>query len=476
MNGKLYSFNSSPTINNVSDVEFIIHGFNISENNQLITEDLCRQCADSIINKPILAKYFYYGDNQTDHFGDHEVFITTDRNTGEDMIATDTIALGVFTSWEIKEVNNEKVFIAKGILWTDRYFNACNLLYEQFNKGIEIKTSCEYLYSNYEVKDGIQYIKYPIIYDGHTILNSEERGDSKTFTPAYKKSLVTSLNQAIKTDLENKISLNNINKNKINDKGVGDLEKENIFLKSLNDISFGETREKIYSALAKVMIAEDYNSMWLSNWDIYDTYFIYENYNGTEWIRFKVEYTKDENDEITVNYDSRVQVVRQDVYVEVSEVKSLNTKIDELTNSLNTKSEELNIVKGEKEALNETVLSLNTKIEELQPFKAIVETQEYEKALNEKKAYYEEKFSAMNAKEKFNSEEVQALIKETLNTEKSLNAKATLGEILTDLIKPEVQVSHNSTPSNQKGVESLNSKLENLTPPIIKTDLDIYNE
>ena len=71
--------------------------------------------------------------------------------------------------------------------------------------------SVEYYYFNYNKKEGIEYIQSPIYFNAHTLLNSEDRGNSVIITPSYEYARLISLNEikkynkAINSLLENKI-------------------------------------------------------------------------------------------------------------------------------------------------------------------------------------------------------------------------------------------------------------------------------
>lgn len=466
--------------NTVIKCKALIMHFNKSFNGWAVKEDVVKQRMSTLINKPIVARYYSEEENNgLDALGDHEPTTIKLRGTnGEvDLPSTNTKAIGVTTNVYIDYIDPQdhtlgKGLWAEGIIWALDNINETSLLLEWFSNNIPILLSVEWYYSQETFMDNTRWILDPT-FSAVCLLNSELRGEKPIYYGNYdvahldlllNQQHYNSFNQAVKADLEKGNSFNDI-ENKIEN---GDDRLENIFLKALNDISFGEIRDKIYSALAKVMIAEEYNSMWISLWDVYDTYFIYETYNGTEWVRFKINYTKGENDELVVDYENRKQVVRQDVYVEVSEVQSLNTKIDELTQELNGKAEEfnnkveeLNVVNVEKESLNETIIGLNSQIEELKPYKETVDAQEYEKALNEKKEYYSEKFNAMGAKEKYESEDVQNLIKQTLNSDEGMKAELQLNKMIVEM----VQATNSKKETNsQNNYKELNSKMDGLIP------------
>ena len=141
-----------------------------------------------------------------------------------------------------------------------------------------------------------------------------------------------------------------------------------------------------------------------------------------------------------------------------SDIKSLNDKI---TN-----------IEGEKVSLNEkytkasdTITSLNEKVTELQPIVDTYNKGQYESQLNEKKTYYENKFTSLNAIDKFNSNEVQNLIVKSLN---EIEAKEKLSDMLIELVPITNEVSkingNITIPSN--AVKTLNSM----------SDIEIPNE
>lgn len=433
----LYSINQSDDkIETNINADFIIHGFELSWNGQVITEDVCAENMNTLIGQPVLVKYYNEGEKDKDHLGTHEVYTVKNRDTGEDMMATDTIAIGTFQSVEIKDMDvngeNKRCLVGHAQLWMDRYYNICSLLNEWLQEGINISCSCEYVFKNYEMRDDIQYVKSPYSYTGHTILNSEKKDGYDIVLPAYDEARMVSWNTAIEKDRET-IS------------GKCEVEKvENVFITALNEISIGETRSKIYEALAKVMTAEEYMNMWMSDWDVFDNYFVYETYMDNEWKHFKVGYTKAE-DELTVDFENRTEVKFETVMVEASKAEEkeaeLNGKVQEVTEQAEALEAELNTVKedalAQKEsviALNETIESLNETITALNSYKEAYEADKYEKALSEAMELYKGKFAKLNAMDKFESEEVQTMIAETLDEEKALNAKTALADMLVDLI------------------------------------------
>ena len=443
-----------------------------SHNGWAISKSTCEKRMHTLVNKHIVVRYYSEEENGgLDAFGDHEETSVKLRGTDIMLPATKTHSIGTITNAYIDYVepnsplSGEAVWI-DGVILAMENINEASLLLEWHENNIPILTSVEWYYTQdmYD-NEGTQWIVDPT-FSNLCILNSEARGDKPIIYGNYDCShielMVNQLNQAVKDDL----AINNKHQRK-------DDDMENVFLKALNDISFGQIRSKIYSALSKVMVASEYERLWISDWDVYDTYFIYETYDGENWIKFKVEYTKTEDDEIEVNYEDRKQVERQDVYVEVQvannqleEIKTeLNTIKEEKANletQLNEKAEEIISISEEKVNLNETIVALNSKISELEPFKAEYDKAEFDKALIARVEELKPKFVKFNGLDVFESEEVQSLVKDTLDVEKALNAKLAIYEKLDEVIGA-FNIDDNSNTGN--GVVGMNTKsLNNLVP------------
>ena len=269
---------------------------------------------------------------------------------------------------------------------------------------------------------------------------------------------------------------------------------ENKFLIALNQLSLGETRDKLMEALSRTLTAEEYNNAWIGNYGIYDNYVVYETYVNDAWKTFKIEYSKSEDDEITINADSKVEMEYQYELVEKSVMNELQTKLNELKIEVETKdaekttlettveelqgkvnamTEDLTKINEEKVSLSETIVTLNSKVNELEPYKIKADEEAYNEALNEKLAYYESKFNALQGADKFASEEVQQLIKDLLDTEKRDNAKVSLDSMLVDLVQPIVSQVNNS---KANVVSEPASNVSNLIPQDIKSDLELYRD
>lgn len=474
-------------LNNISPVEndqtlvkltFSILDFDVSGNKQIVSKELALEASPTFRLKPLVCQYFETTDyiNKNDHFGNHGSFIGKDRD-GNDILLSNAIAIG--TSNEtgaylgtIKDENNNdvEVLLCDFFIWADRFPNIIALINEMWEAGIPLKSSCEYLYKNYQVIDGIQHILSPLIFVGHCVLKSNENNMGE-IEPAYQSSQLINFNEkwnkAVSQAIQNQNShKENVDINNTAQKEVNIL-KENMFYKALCELSFGDIREQIMSALSKTMTADEFYSVWVSNYGIYDDYFVYETYQDDKYINFKVPYTKSET-EVVIDLANKTQVERDTVWVEVSvmnqSINELNIKIDDLNTQLNTANKTISTLTTEKENIEkqfndatEKITSLNAKVEEMTPIVEQYNSDLVEKAINEKKEYYSTKFKAVNALEKFESEEVQELIKKSINdNQEGKEAILSLNTMLVDM----VQIKSNEKPM----VKEVASKHQNLIP------------
>lgn len=442
-------------------VKLLVHDFKKSHNGWGITEEVADKNKHTLVGKHIVTKYYRAEENGgKDCLGDHEEGTTKYRDTDVDIPLNYTNSIGTITNAYIDWIDGDneelgKALWADGILLMYEHYNECSLIYEWYENNIKVNTSVEWFYTDDVIVDGVQWIANPT-YSNIAVLNSESRGDTGIIYGNYDTSelklMINQMNNAIKADYNEKVGVNN---NSGNNKDGDNVEKINIFKQALNQLSLGQTRDKIFDALSKVMVADEYNSMWLGNYGIYDDHIIYETYIDNGWKNFKINYSKSEDDEITFDMGTKVEVDYEFTLVEkttvdtmqsslnslTEKVETISTEKVELETSLNAKDDEIKGLKGEMTAdkdmivsLNEQINSLNEKIEELEPFKIDADKQEYEKALNELKDVYKEKFEKLNALEVFDSEEVQLKIERCMNSDTKVDAELSIKTKLCDLI------------------------------------------
>lgn len=427
--------NDDPTLLKAT---FIIHDFEESWNGQVITKEVALENIHTLKNKPIVAKYYpaVDGNPSTDALGTHEQYSSYDRY-GNQIIKMDTVPIGVITSeGYIAEFDDKEVIAVDAVLWSMRFSDVCNLLLEWYQRGIKIVSSVEYLYKNYTFRDGIEYIESPIIYDGHCVLNAEHRGDHPKVLPAYDSSQLVNFSDFKEF---NRLVAQAIEQEE-------NQEGESMLFKKICELSHSDIRTKLYQVLDPTLPEGTYS--WIV--EVYDSHFIVELESDAGYKFYRYDYTKTET-EVTIDFESKIEVIEERKWVESSQTQELqaqlNTaseKIEELNNKILSLNETLTSVKEEKDALttqlntsSEKIVSLNALVEELRPFKEKVETENFNKALNEQIEFYSTKFKAVNGTEKFETEEVQNLIKASLNqTDEGKEAKLQLNSILVELVTP----------------------------------------
>lgn len=445
------TLNSINKTNNPSQLEglFVVHDFEKSWNNAVITKEVCEENMHYLLGQYICCKYISKQENDgLDALGSHEAYIDINRDTDEEMMGTATVPIGyitdVYIAVGIKSDGTEgEVFYCKATLWLNKFYNVLSFLQEMIDKGVNIPCSVEYGYSNFTMKDGVRYDQSPIYYEALCILNPEDRGEIKKVLPAYDSSCFKgfSFNEAVRTDIEN------INQNEKEKEGV---KMENIFKKALNSISLGAQRDKLLDALSKVLTAEEFNNAWIGLYGIYPDYVVYETYVDSDWKTFKIPYSVNEADEIVLDMSKKAIVEFRAIEKKVQD--SLNEKLshlEEVETSLNEKTSELEVAQNkvleleaslttEKEtqvSLNEKIVELEDQVKALEPFKVQAEELQYNARLEEAKAKYEQSFNKLNAKETFETEEIQKLVADTVSSdmEVSINARTQLADTLVDL-------------------------------------------
>jgi chaperonin cofactor prefoldin len=441
-----------------AEVSFVLHGFDISHNHAFIAKETAENTLHTLKGMPIVARYFSKSshENNDDALGGHEMYLDTDRDNGEDIVALGTVPIGVFTedayitTIKDNEGNDKEVVAGKGILWASRFPNVVGLLKEWVDEGITVVSSMEILYDSYKVNQGITEI-LSYIYEGHCILNSQERGSHNKIYPAYDESKLTKL---VAQAIEQESKQNNSKEGEIVEK-----------FKKVFELSHDDVRTHLYNELDPTLGERTYS--WIA--DVFDLYFVANVYSyaeGNEFDKyFKYNYTKTETG-VTIDLESKVEVFLKRNWEEVvsEEIQAqLNEKATKIT-ELETQLNEISTQKTDIETkFNETTVKLtqlNSLVEELKPFKEEVETANFEKSLNEKKEFYSKKFSALKSTEKYESDEVQDLIKKAVSeNDEGKQAILQLNSMLVELVElPEV-------PNTEKpAVREVASKRENLIP------------
>ncbi len=407
----------------IKEVEFILHDFRQNLNGSIIRKETAQEALPTLDNKPIVAKYYEnteVGSND-DALGGHEAVLGRDREDGDYIVELKTTPIGVFTDsayiTTIEENGEEiEVVAGKGVLWNTRFSNAVGLIQEWFENGVDVVSSMEILYDQYMVKDGVEEI-LNYVYEGHAVLNSEDRGDHDKVNPAYDVSKLTRLVAEA-----------------VNGQGKESETMGDKYQKTL-ELSHDDIRAELNRQVDEKL--EDGNFTYVV--DVYESYFIVDVENEDGWKFYKVSYTKGENDEIQVDMDSMTEVKEDRQWVEVATSEQMQAELQAQDIEIqNLKAEKESVtstkedLEGKLNTANEQIQSLNTKVEELGDYKEKYDNEQYEKSLNEKKEYYSSKFSALNATEKYESDEVQELVKKSVDDEQAVFE---LNSMIIDLVE-----------------------------------------
>lgn len=484
------SNSEKPTDFTIKKATFSILDFELSGNKQLVTKEECEKAKDTLLNKPLLCQYIVSdnGDNENpnDDFGDHGEIEIELRNGGEYLSAL-THAIGTCVNVYIgivKDENNNDIecLLADFVLWFDRYPNEIMLIDDFYEKGEMLYSSCEYYYTSFTINDDGIECPQNITFSGHTVLGSR----SNKVDPSYQSSKLVSFNskwnKAINSlnNKQNKInnqisdeslqSGENLDSNKLKQNNTQKEEiktMENKFLKALNELSVGDLRSAILTALGDVITANEYENLWISNYGIFSEskYFIYETYEDNKWVNYKVNYSLGEGDTVVVDYATKQKVEGQYTYVSVNELQDLEAsknalvELEKSQNDLDTANAKIEELNGEIKSLNAKVVekssnskvdtekfneltdklvSLNSMVAEMQPIVDKYNQEVFEKSYNEAKENYKVKFTSVNALDVFDEESTQELIKESINQNKEKADKAifSLNSLIVNSIKP----------------------------------------
>lgn len=445
--------------------KMVVLDFEKSRKGVTVSKETALEGAKTLKNKPITAKYFENTSQfiRNDNFGDHEVKEKID-NDGNLKQFRDTIAIGTFVSeGYIEEIEFEgekrEAMVADGQLWYTKYPEACDLLMDWHDRGIDIHMSSEYSFVNYAEIDGEIHHLSPIIFEAHTILGSEDRGERTAVSPAYgsskmqlalndlnsfdiavakgyEKEARNSLTEEEKKALEEQEKLDNEKKEEVvdpvktedenkDDKKDPETEtdeeetetettKTEETQSQLNALSHDEIREAI-----RTQAKEEFGNQWVYVNLVYDDHAIVEvedsNDYSSSYHRFG--YTVDDNDNLILDKSSKKEVVRKVEFVE---------KNNEIQTVLNSTVEKL----GE---ANEQITQLNATIDELNKFKEMHEESVANEQLETQLNTFQEKFNKFGLMEQFNSEEVQGLIKKSINdNDEGKEALLQINSILVD--------------------------------------------
>ena len=445
---------SDPTIKQAKMSIFTID--EVSGNGQVITEEVAKGCINTLIGKRICCKYIPSENNDgEDALGSHEMYQGVDRE-GNNVIRTNTEAIGYITNVYIED----KVVMADANIWCDdHYQDICALLAEWLDNGVNVNMSCEYYYCNYNVVDNVEYIQLPIVFNAHTLLNSEDRGDVMEVLPAYKDAKLMSLNEL---DKWNKAvaSLNSKNNKESESKDMS-----NIFLKALNEA--GLSVEDKRSLLINAIEENGYKYVWVSLSGLYDDAVVFETYDETSesYKNYKVNYSTNEDGSFVIDFESKEEVIPKTTWVSVDSLISKNSdltkELESANNSIAEKEDKIkelnslivtlqeksnNSVEGSVvDELKETIKTLNSQVESMKPIVDEYNEKKFNEALEKACNSYRQTFENLNAIDAYNDEATQELIKKSVDFDKTIseNAIASLNAIIVENVA-NMTISQNS--------------------------------
>lgn len=158
------------------------------------------------------------------------------------------------------------------------------------------------------------------------------------------------------------------------------------------------------------------------------------------------------------------------------ELDKANATIEEMTNKVEEQDvkiteleENLETVNAEKEELmnkfteaTDTIAELNEKVNEMQPIVDEHNKKQHEEELENAKNDYMNKFSKVNGEKVFESEEIQNLVLDTINKDKSIanKAKYQLSEKLMEVFDKQDKLTVNNIQEPSKKTENLNPEVD----------------
>ena len=332
------------------------------------------EAKDSIKNIPILANVIF-DENGNPQFGGHDYKYEDSKiKEGELKLIYEETPIGVIPedcNHEIKEYNDKQYVFADAYIWRD-YSNYAEDIIE---RDKDIKLSMEIIVDEYSY-DGKKK-KYKITkyrYQGITFLNNnygtgmiDALGTTGEFSNDESKNKMILMMSELKevlsgnieeggTDVDDKMGILEeqiVEENfetpqeeevKVTEEEPAGEEVEKKFVKTF-EISHSDIRYALYMLLDSVEVEDN---EWYFIADVYDSYFIYSDWDGTK--HFKQEY-KVEEDVVSFEGD-RIELFR--MFLTAEEKKT----IDKLRGEYEALVSEFNEYKGNHSTSNEEVEKL----------------------------------------------------------------------------------------------------------------------
>lgn len=470
--------------NVTKEITMLVHKIDSVNGNGLDFKlDYVEKYKDSIINRPVVCRYYPLKDD----LGDHEAVFDSNGNIiGLETIAIGTIKEAWIDDFEVDANTTVKALYTKADLWNYKYPEIVACVEKLVNSN-NADSSVEVEIYAYEANASQEYRAC----SDYTYLSNCLLGSS--VTPADSDAGVISVAQreiasAVNKDLQN---LNN------EQKGDGEMSEgtKEVFNKGYETkfhgeletsaLKFSEVRSQFYNIVNPLNPASGNRTYNFYIRDMYTEYAIVEDWYDEKTL-YKIPYSIT-NDQVVVSPSDQwqkgylgfipegivVATLISDKEIEISnlqdqltktkeELASMEGQQNEAVVELETKISELEakitelnaaIVSKEEEklGLESQITELNSKVEELAPFKEAVEKAEKDVKVAELSSRYEKLLS----QEMFKSEEVQAALTE-------LN-EVQLNEIVVSEIAKQKETVEVSS-KEDKSVTIVASKQEDLIP------------
>lgn len=329
-----------------------------NRNNTSFSKETVDQAIPSLYNIPIIGEFMEKKEDFGGHGGKIEItddeisFVQTTKPYGVVPESAD-----VYWETVVEEGEEREYLIVDGCyLWTGRYEEAESVVLEGKGQSMEIEVT-KGDFNNDNVFDIEEFTFSALCILGDEVEPCFEGANITSSYSLDKDEFKQQFNQMIK---ELKFSLDK-NKEEGGDEIMGDK-----FTKKY-ELSHDDVRSKLYQKLDPTLNEDRFS--WIV--DVYETYFIVEiesfSEEGYNWKFYKFNFTKTENDEVEIDFDSQAEVVEDRQWVETSQFEKMKADFEqEKENAVN---EAIGQTKASFADTEQELENLKTEIEDLRQFK-----------------------------------------------------------------------------------------------------------
>lgn len=444
LNTSIIEISQAKIDSTAKEIIMLVHKLNhVNENGLDFLKEYTETAMKSLINKPVVCKYW----ENIDDLGGHEYVV--DKKTGK-IIELNTIPIGTITDvWidKISEDDDTEALFAKATLWSYKYPKIIEVIERNFKEGI-CTSSVEVEIYKYN-DDASQDYRYGIEF---TYLSNCLLGQA--VTPADSDAGILGISdkeiaQAVKHDLE----INNELKGdefvtEVFNKGIEinyyDIEVSALKLSNVstqiynilnplnpqnNSRQYNYYIRDVYVGYVICESERDYTELWKIPYAISNDQVVVSSQD--EWVKGSIGFIPDgvNLDELqtqVVELNNKILKLQEEVQSSMTieelqaelstketEIAEFKSKVEELSQKVTELNETIVSQESTKKELEEKVTELNSSIEELNQYKEQVETAEKEAKVKE----LNEKYSKLLSEETLKAETTQELISELKVTE-----------------------------------------------------------